>query len=284
MTCTKQKKRRSLPRHNLHGRRVILVLVLVATAACSHAQPHHTPKVYPQSVGTEDSTLQILRGKFNPEEEENFVPLPQKYSPGRRQYLQQKTLEALERLAAAAKQAGYQLRVISATRTYDEQKAIWEHKFLGWRLVGGKNLAKTIQDEKARALEILRYSSMPGTSRHHWGTDLDLHEARLDGPVLSNKTFSEGRGAKFYDWLVQNAPRFGFCQPYRGTPKERNAGKYQHGYEEERWHWSYQPLASEYLKTFESHAAALKPSGFAGADAAAEFYLDYVQNIDPSCR
>lgn len=125
---------------------------------------------------------------------------------------------------------------------------------------------------------------MPGTSRHHWGTDIDLHETTLKGPAFNNSTFQNGRGKEFYSWLQKNAAKFGFCQPYTGTPEARNGGMYKHGYQEERWHWSYRPLSAEYLYQYVTQKEKLIPSGYAGEKVAAKFYLDFVENVDPSCK
>lgn len=228
--------------------------------------------------------LSILSGRFVPDKNPSFKAVPAKYNMGTTQYLDIDALAAFLKLARLAETAGYDIRIVSGTRNFTTQKAIWEQKFSGGRKVGGKNLAETVKDEQKRALEILRYSSMPGTSRHHWGTDMDLHETKLKGPALHNQTFKSGRGKEFHTWLTQNAPQFGFCQPYTGDPATRNAGKYARGYQEESWHWSYKPISAAYLRTYESQAAAMKPKGYAGDKAAAHFYMDYVQNVDPSCK
>jgi zinc D-Ala-D-Ala carboxypeptidase len=227
--------------------------------------------------------LAVLAGRFAPERHSAFKQIPAKYVPGKAQYLHAEALAAFLKLARLAEGDGYAIQIVSATRNFTTQKAIWEQKFSGARKVGGKNLATAMPDETGRALEILRFSSMPGTSRHHWGTDMDLHEAGIKGPALTNKTFKNGRGKEFHSWLTKNAPRFGFCQPYTGDPAARNGNKYAHGYQEESWHWSYKPLSSVYLATYKGQAAALKPKGFAGDSQAAAFFLDYVENIDPSC-
>lgn len=237
-----------------------------------------------EALPASETELSLLSGKFTPEKQSGFAAVPAKFSAGRTQYLDARTLTALSKLAAAAHAAGFDIQVVSATRNFTTQKAIWEQKFSGQRAVGGRNLAATVKDEEKRALEILRFSSMPGTSRHHWGTDMDLHEAKITGPALHNSTFKQGRGKEFHDWLTANAASFGFCQPYNGDPAQRNGGKYAHGYQEERWHWSYRPVSADYLKEYESNAAALQPKGYAGDKAAAHLYMDYVQNIDPSCR
>lgn len=237
-----------------------------------------------ESGSATGAELQTLSGKFAADTKQGFAVIPAKYLNGKPQYLDERALAALLKLAAAAHSAGYDIKVISATRNFTTQKAIWEEKFTGKRAVGGKNLATTVKNDEARALEILRFSSMPGTSRHHWGTDLDLHELKITGPALHNSTFKQGRGKEFYEWLVANAAEFGFCQPYDGDPSMRNGGKYAHGYQEERWHWSYRPVSADYLKSYQQNAAALQPKGYAGDAAAAHLYMDYVQNIDPSCR
>jgi D-alanyl-D-alanine carboxypeptidase len=227
--------------------------------------------------------LRVINGKFSPDKKQGFVAVPAKFSPGRKQYLHEETLAAFLKLAEAAKKSGFNITIVSATRNFITQKAIWEEKFTGKRLVGGKNLATAVKSDEARALTILNFSSMPGTSRHHWGTDVDVHEAKITAPALHNSSFKSGRGLEFYNWMAANAAKFGFCQPYNGDPASRHAGKFAHGYQEERWHWSYRPLASQYLKMYQQNSGALEPAGFAGDKAAARLYMDYVQNIDASC-
>lgn len=228
--------------------------------------------------------INILSGRFVPDKAPAFRAVPAKYNMGTTQYLNIDALAAFLKLAKLAESKGYNIRIVSGTRNFNTQKAIWEQKFSGQRKVGGQNLAESVKDEQRRALEILSYSSMPGTSRHHWGTDLDLHETKLAGPALHNQTFKTGRGKEFHAWLTENAPQFGFCQPYTGNPTARNGGRFAHGYQEESWHWSYKPLSAEYLRAYQAQATALKPKGYAGDKAAAHFYMDYVQNIDPSCQ
>lgn len=108
---------------------------------------------------------------------------------------------------AAALKDSVQLVIISATRNFEAQKGIWEAKWTGERLVNDADISKTIPDPRQRALKILEYSSMPGSSRHHWGTDIDLND-------LSDAHFQTGKGKKVYDWLRTHAQKFGFCQPY----------------------------------------------------------------------
>jgi hypothetical protein len=53
-------------------------------------------------------------------------------------------------------------------------------------------------DSIAVSKDILRFSSMPGTYRHHWRTDMDL--VSVDPVYFDNEV-----GKKTYDWLVLHA-------------------------------------------------------------------------------
>lgn len=130
----------------------------------------------------------------------------------------------------------------------------------------------TLLPEK-RAQVILQFSSMPSTSRHHWGTDVDLN-------YLENSFFEEGEGKKIYDWLVKNASRFGFYQVYTSQESGRT------GYREEKWHWSYLPLASRYLALYNKSVNYPEIKGFEGSGLAeqAEIIQKYVNGLSENLK
>ena len=145
-----------------------------------------------------------------------------------------------------AQKSGISLKIISSTRTFAQQKVIWENKW--------NRFATEAPDPTKRALKILEFSSMPGSSRHHWGTDIDLN-------ALQNAAFEPGgKHEKVYQWLVEHAAEFGFCQPY-------TAGR-SAGYQEEKWHWSYTPLSKPFLAQYKSQVTPADIQGFLGADRA----------------
>ena len=115
---------------------------------------------------------------------------------------------------------------------------------------------------------------MPSTSRHHWGTDIDLND-------LNNSYFERGSGAKIYQWLTANASTYGFCQVYSPLGKERPAG-----YQEEKWHWSYTPLSKPMLNDANGLLTDKKITGFSGSEYATSFGIvkNYIFGVDPSCR
>jgi len=116
-----------------------------------------------------------LMGKFNPKEHEDFVVIDKKYADIEGRLMRKEAYDAFIQMWNAAQEDGIHLTIISATRNFDYQKGIWERKWTGKTPLNGQTDATTIEDDNSRALAILEYSSMPGTSRHHWGTDIDIN-------------------------------------------------------------------------------------------------------------
>lgn len=182
----------------------------------------------------------FVLGKFEYKEDIKFTKASHFHSV-KVLHLDKDVYQAFTTMFEAAKKDGIALKIISGTRNFYEQKTIWERKW---------NLNSNLEPLK-RAKKILTYSSMPSTSRHHWGTDIDLNS-------LSNLYFSSGKGQREYNWLVSNANKFGFYQAY--TTKENG----RTGYNLEKWHWSYLPLASKYLKFYNYHITYGDINGFNG--------------------
>jgi len=224
-------------------------------------------------IDTEFTTDYIM-GKFEPAQHPDFTIIEAKYAGREGMYLRKDTYEAFQDMYKAAKADGVDLKILSATRNFNSQKSIWQAKWTGARQVDGKDLSEAMPDAKERALKILEYSSMPGTSRHHWGTDIDLNS-------LNNNFFEEGEGKQVYAWLTQNAAGYGFCQPYTEKGPER-----PYGYNEERWHWSYMPVARPLTLLAEERLENEMIEGFAGAEAAGRIDVvrKYVLGINPECR
>jgi len=214
-----------------------------------------------------------LLGHIHPATDANFCQVQVPYANRKGMYLLDEVYEAFLRMHEAAKEDGVRLVIVSATRSFDAQKRIWERKWTGARLVDGRNLAQTVADPIARARIILRYSAMPGTSRHHWGTDIDLNSVEPD-------YFKSPAGKKVYAWLAANAGDFGFCQVY--TPKGSDRPR---GYEEEPWHWSYRPVSARYLKQYVQKVTCADMQGFQGSETATQIDViaNYVLAINPKC-
>ncbi|MCC4262958.1 M15 family metallopeptidase [Oceanimonas baumannii] len=171
----------------------------------------------------------------------HLVPLAE---PGHR--LQRDAREAFVALQAAAAGAGFSLVPASSFRGFERQLGIWNGKFEGSRPLldaDSRPLDALALSEPERIHAILRWSALPGTSRHHWGTDLDIYDPTLlpAGSKLQLEPWEYQQGGYFYplsQWLQANMSRFGFYLPYA------RAG----GVGVEPWHLSYRPLSAHYQR------------------------------------
>lgn len=220
--------------------------------------PKEIPKQITDSIRFKDLTKDFVLGKFNYRKDSTFVKVDRQHS-NKVIYLQKQTYSAFLEMHKEAKKEGIDLTIISGTRNFNAQRAIWNRKWKKYNALA----------PKTRALKILEYSSMPSTSRHHWGTDMDLNN-------LNNAYFEYGKGLKTYNWLVKNASKFGFFQPYISKENGRK------GYEMEKWHWSYQPLSGLYLDYYNMEITYNDITGFSGSEFAKDInsISDYVNGIE----
>lgn len=234
--------------------------------------------IYPlDTVPTPDKSLEqftvdYIMGHFDPAKHPDFVKIDIKHADREGLYLRRDVYESFREMYDAALKDGIRLQIRSATRNFNYQKGIWEGKWTGAKLIeSGENLATSTPDPKERALKILRYSSMPGTSRHHWGTDMDLNS-------FDNSWFAEGEGLNIYKWLVKHAADYGFCQPY-------SAGR-EHGYLEERWHWTYMPVSAKLTELAKKELRNEMIKGFLGSESAVmiDVVNKYVLGISEECK
>jgi LAS superfamily LD-carboxypeptidase LdcB len=145
-------------------------------------------------------------------------------------------------LRRAALADGIHLAPISSFRDFSRQLAIWNGKFSGEKPVldaSGRPIDVSGLSAGERIEAILLWSALPGASRHHWGTDVDLIDtqatARDYRPQLIPEEFAPGGPyAALAEWLEANAARFGFFRPFRGLLS---------GVQPEPWHFSFAPIA-----------------------------------------
>jgi zinc D-Ala-D-Ala carboxypeptidase len=203
----------------------------------------------------------FVTGRFDYHVNLDFIQLSEQHSV-KPFYLQKEVYAAFIRMYEAAAADGIKLKIVSATRSFDEQRNIWEWKW-------DQQHKKGLRDSLSIAKNILEYSLMPGTSRHHWGTEIDLNN-------INQSYFETANGKKVFNWLQLHANEFGFCQVYT------TAGS---GVKPEPWHWSYMPLADTYLRWYNAFIDYPQIDGFTGAEQACNLSVleSYVNGIQPSC-
>lgn len=157
-------------------------------------------------------------------------------------------LLALQTRAAVA---GFEMRIASSYRSFERQRLIWNNKALGLRPVldsQGAPLDVTCMSERELVFAILRWSALPGASRHHWGTDIDVYDGSRMAPdyqlqLTVAETQGDGPFAEFHRWLNEELQTAG-CEFFRPYAVDRG------GIAPEPWHLSYAPLANHLARQF----------------------------------
>ncbi len=185
----------------------------------------------------------------------------------------------LVKLADALADANLPVVIVSAWRSFDHQCSIWNAKWSGTRPILDRNAcpldSQQLSDE-SKFNALCYWSAIPGTSRHHWGTDFDIF---LQQPIaqgysvqLTPDEFSEtGVCAELEQWLSLHLESFGFYRPYR---------KEQGGVSPEPWHISYFPIANQCLGKVRATDAArkIKQSNLQGKEVVLNHLDDYFSN------
>jgi LAS superfamily LD-carboxypeptidase LdcB len=151
-------------------------------------------------------------------------------------------------LRAEAARAGFDLQILSGFRSFQDQLSIWNRKVRGERPVLDSRadpLNVAGLTDKELVFAILRWSALPGASRHHWGTDLDVFDAAAQPKgyeieLIPKEVDPGGMFGPLHHWLderMASGEAFGFFRPY-DLDRE--------GVAPERWHLSFAAVADEY--------------------------------------
>ena len=142
---------------------------------------------------------------------------------------------SFEFMKEAALKDSINIKIVSSFRSFNKQKEIWNRKFK-------KNDSLGFSKNK-NILKIIEYSTIPGTSRHHWGTDIDIVDDNFkpEGDVLlTEKFYNDGTYVQLKKWLDMNSEKFGFYIVYTKNSKRK-------GFKHEPWHYSFKPISKDIL-------------------------------------
>jgi len=184
----------------------------------------------------------------------------------------------------AAEVEGIELYPFSAFRDFNAQLRIWNLKYSGKRplySIDGQQLDFSARDPEEVVKNILNWTALPGGSRHHWGSDIDVIDRaalpeNYQVKLLPQETEQGGVFYNLHCWLDQNMERFGFFRPY---------GIYQTGIFPERWHISYAPVSQPAMSalTLEILGESIADSQISGREIILtilpDIYQDYILNI-----
>lgn len=174
---------------------------------------------------------------FSSTENLTYIGIEKPILMGENYLLLPEAFEAFEKMKMAAEKDGLRLWGTSGYRSFELQKTIWNEKYKKLKL----------QFPNYSEIDIINciieFTAIPGTSRHHWGTDIDIVDAfgyKNENP-LTHENFSEKGEYQYLNyWLSKNAESFGFCLVYTENPDRK-------GFKFEPWHYTYFPLSKEIL-------------------------------------
>ncbi|BDF94546.1 MULTISPECIES: M15 family metallopeptidase [Pseudoalteromonas] len=198
--------------------------------------------------------------------------------------LHKEIIDDFIRLQNAARDAGFTLTIASSFRSFERQALIWNAKFTGQRPVLNKQQQRvdlTSMSEIEKCHAIMLYSALPGTSRHHFGTDLDIFDSAAVATdyqlQLEPSEYTDtGPFAAMTKWLDIHLEEYGFYRPY-----QQDLG----GVAPEPWHISHIQQAQQLLQ-YQSIAVLaniIKRSEIAGKTTILahlpQLYQRYVLNV-----
>lgn len=206
----------------------------------------------------------------------------------------QEVVIAFNSLKQEAAVEGLDLTAISTFRPFEEQLQIWNNKATGQRELLDDNGTPLPFDKLSKeeiVFRILRWSALPGASRHHFGTDIDVIDKKaLTDPsyrvqLVPSEYAESGIFGKLSTWLdtrISDREAFGFYRPY-----DVDRG----GVAPEKWHLSFRPIADEYLGefSFEVFKKFLESDAYKDMELrdivlahAETIYQRYVINVNPN--
>ena len=199
--------------------------------------------------------------------------------------LTDEAFEEFNKLKKVANDHGINLKIVSGFRDYERQKIIWDEKCLGKRHIYDED-DSIVKIQDLSTLEIihyiLRFSAIPGASRHHWGTEIDIIDASkipLNGYELTPSEYEKNGPFEILgSWLNEYLySKSSFTRPYQSD---------RQGVHPEPWHLSFKPQSDLFKKayTFEVFEQNLNQSDIIFQEEliknAREIYERFVINCD----
>lgn len=154
--------------------------------------------------------------------------------------LQKEVFKAFNAMKDSAKIDSVSIEIVSAYRSFKRQKKIWERKY-------DANIKAGLSPELAIE-KIIEYSTIPGTSRHHWGTDIDIMDGSVPTPnniLIESNYMENGVFSNLKQWMELNSEKFGFYLVYTKNEARK-------GFKYEPWHYSYKPLSKPMLEAYKN--------------------------------
>lgn len=176
---------------------------------------------------------------------------------------------AYSKMQKDALKEGITIQIVSSFRNFERQHYIFKRKYNAYKKKG--------LSETQILYKITEYSTIPGTSRHHWGTDFDIVQKVTNMPksLLNENNFNnQGLFCEMKEWMDLNANKYGFYLVYTNDDNRT-------GFKYEPWHYSYAPISKKILSQFllENKKNKIFPViKNAGVPLNADYYNNYIES------
>ncbi len=187
--------------------------------------------------------------------------------------------KAFLKMKEAAFKDGISIKILSGYRSFSTQKNIWNRKYK-------KYTAEGMSPEKALD-KIIEYSTLPGTSRHHWGTEIDIidNSVKKTTNYLVEKNFTRGGSyEKMKKWMDEHSEKFGFYLVY-------TKNVYRKGFKYEPWHYSYKPISYSCFKKqtksdllYLLNSLEIEGSDYLTTEFLSKYFNEQVLDINPKLK
>lgn len=183
--------------------------------------------------------------------------------------LRKEAYDSFLKMKAEALKENINIQIVSSYRNFAHQNKIWTRKY---KLFTEQGLIPEMAIKK-----IIEYSTIPGTSRHHWGTDIDVIDGNTKHPknALREEHFhGNGPFCKLKEWMDKFSESYGFYIVYNNSYNRK-------GFKYEPWHYSYKPLSKKYLQEYKKIELSemIKNEDLIGKEYFSEKFIeDYMNN------
>jgi LAS superfamily LD-carboxypeptidase LdcB len=193
--------------------------------------------------------------------------------------------DAFLALRDAALRDGIDLLPCASFRPFEAQLRNWNRKFSGQATlydIDGRPRDHAALSPPELVHAILGWTGLPGASRRHWGSDIDVYDRAAMPPGYRLKLLPEevapgGVLERLHGWLDTHIAAYGFYRPYRN---------YRGGMFPEPWHLSHAASAQAALASLDIDVLrdALRTADMAGRETVLamlpEIYAGHVLNTD----
>lgn len=204
---TRQKYQKQRDRIFFRG---LLILLCVLIFFIVYQRKESTSKERISAFESEDWKLELVN-KWNPIKDNEFVETVT-LSNGKQ--VDRRIYPDLQEMFDDMREAGIYPIVASGYRTEEDQKKIYDDKYFSYKAAG-------FSDRRARK-NTEKWVAVPGRSEHQLGLGVDINADNV-----------RSSGEEVYNWLAENAYKYGFIYRYPAD-KEKTTG-----IKNERWHYRY---------------------------------------------